>query len=65
MRSATLNAASGGQYEWKRKWFSPHALAVENTFSQPASSVGGVPVSGKMQHSNVPRRNIRLPLMVR
>ena len=39
----------------------PYSRAALNTFSQPILSVGGVPVKGKTQHSNVPRRKRGLP----
>ena len=59
-----MNAASGGHHEWKRMWFKPCALQMLTMRFQESTSVGGWPVSGKMQHSKVPRRKILRPLMV-
>ena len=44
-------------------WFRPWALAMRMIRFQESTSVGGYPVSGKMQHSSVPRRKIGRPLM--
>ena len=38
-------------------WLSPNSLQRRTIRFQESTSVGGKPVSGKMQHSNVPRKS--------